>query len=151
MKEKIKKEVLNSYYTCWRNKKPSTKVTKVSVYEDGTIKVGSQVLHQHGTVGDSDLDAFVNVNAYVEIPNKYGKDKRDTVDNIMAAAGFVQGDKTKFHYPVVLHKDYDRMNCSSSNLEWCDMNDPRYKEYHSSWETTLEQLKAEKDKLYGRG
>lgn len=44
-------------------------------------------------------------------------------------AGFIEGNKDDFKDPVVLHKDLDRENFNSSNLEWVSTEDQRYQKF----------------------
>lgn len=54
---------------------------------------------------------------------------RENIDDLMARAGYVNGDDANFANPVVLHKDNNWMNFVTNNLEWCDASDPRYQQY----------------------
>ena len=49
----------------------------------------------------------------------------------MDIAGYVNENKDRFEHPVILHRDNDWLNFDSDNLEWTDINDPRYKEYYN--------------------
>jgi DNA polymerase sigma len=51
------------------------------------------------------------------------------IDELMAKAGYVQGDDADIQQPVILHKDNDYMNCSSDNLEFVEYKDERYKAF----------------------
>ena len=44
-------------------------------------------------------------------------------------AGYIQGDDSIYDHPVILHKDYDRTNFASDNLEWVDRSNPEYNKY----------------------
>ena len=51
------------------------------------------------------------------------------MDNIMEAAGYVQGDDSILHSPAILHRDGDYKNFKSENLEWVEETDSRYTKY----------------------
>jgi hypothetical protein len=90
------------------------------------------------------MDLFVPMPPYIryEVKNAYGKTERPLkfVEDAMAAAGYVDGNKLQFKNPVILHKDGDYMNCSSDNLRWCDASDERYIEYYNKTVDTQNAL-----------
>ena len=51
------------------------------------------------------------------------------VEELMADAGYVQGDDANLVHPVILHIDGDYKNNDTNNLEWVEENDPRYINY----------------------
>jgi hypothetical protein len=51
------------------------------------------------------------------------------VDDLMAAAGYGNGEKFSLKSPVILHKDNNPTNFNSDNLKWVEANDTRYIEY----------------------
>ncbi len=51
------------------------------------------------------------------------------VEELMSAAGYVQGDDANLKHPVILHRDGDYMNVDANNLEWVEDNEPRYIRY----------------------
>ncbi len=51
------------------------------------------------------------------------------VEELMAEAGYVQGDDAKLVDPVILHIDGDYRNNDTKNLEWVEATDSRYREY----------------------
>lgn len=77
-------------------------------------------------VGDADTDLVCCVDPYVSNPE--GREKL-WMDDLMAIAGYVSGEKYDFSDPAILHKDNDPMNFRSDNLEYVESADPRYIEY----------------------
>lgn len=69
-----------------------------------------------------------------------------TVDEIMAAAGYVQGDDAVLKKPVILHRDMDYKNCASDNLEWVEETDSRYLDYRKKREAERQARTAELNK-----
>lgn len=65
------------------------------------------------------------------------------MDDLMDAAGSVDGEKYDLSNAVILHKDYDPMNFSSDNLEWVEAADPRYIEYQEKFEEWKHQRNLE--------
>lgn len=61
------------------------------------------------------------------IENEYGQDIE--VEELMAEAGYVQGDDANLVDPVILHIDGDYRNNDTKNLEWVEATDSRYREY----------------------
>lgn len=51
------------------------------------------------------------------------------MENIMEAAGYVQGDNSTLQSPAILHRDGDYKNYNSGNLEWVEETDSRYVSY----------------------
>lgn len=51
------------------------------------------------------------------------------VDDLMAATGYVNGEKFSLKSPVILHNDNNPTNFNSDNLKWVESTDPRYIEY----------------------
>ena len=51
------------------------------------------------------------------------------MENIMEAAGYVQGDDSILQSPAILHRDGDYKNFKSENLEWVEETDSRYIRY----------------------
>ena len=98
------------------------------------------------------MDLFVPMPTYIryEVKNAYGKTERPLkfVEDAMAAAGYVDGNKLQFKNPVILHKDGDYMNCSSNNLEWCDACDPLYIDYYNKMADTMNALGRKRNKYW---
>ena len=95
------------------------------VYSTGVIKYGDEVLQQYDfdsylfeETNEVNLEILVDVGYYVA-----------RVDDFMALAGFVQGDKHDLKQPVILHRDEDYKNLNAENLEWVEETDPRFISY----------------------
>lgn len=123
---------------------PKTGLKKVRLWFDdnnwideaGNAYVGDTPMHHSHVLIDADTDL-----AYYPEPSvQFGyKGRRGTVDSLMKAAGFVSGDPTCFNNPVILHKDYDFDNFAADNLEWCENDDPRFKEYQNIKHSAMQQ------------
>ena len=83
-------------------------------------------------IGDADTGLLRCIPPYVSNPNKMVG--RLFIDDLMAEAGYVAGEKYDLKDPVILHKNNDPMNFCSDNLEWVEATDPRYIEYHERCE-----------------
>ena len=98
----------------------------LEVSQAGTIKQHGEVLKQYDfdpvlydKYGDTlDFEFFVDVGYYMV-----------HVEQLMAWAGYVQGDDAGLKTPVILHRDGDYKNFNSNNLEWVEMTDPRFISY----------------------
>lgn len=62
------------------------------------------------------------------------------IDNLMAEAGFVDGDKTLMKRPKILHKDKDYQNFDESNLEWVEESSQEYQAYQKKRRKDMERL-----------
>lgn len=129
----------------WRKKQPMPQVTihttaksvklanGLTVHQDGSIYDGKEKLIREISLYDSDTDLFWSIQPRITYyrENKWKRDdrKRATIDSLMAEAGYVAGERSQYKDPVILHKDMDWLNVDSSNLEWCDASDQRYKDY----------------------
>ena len=112
----------------------SIKLTNgLRIHKDGSVYDGKQKLNYQTSIYDRDTDLFWSIKPQVRFSrqNQWGRivDKTASIDSLMAAAGYVRGDKNQFTNPQILHKDNDWLNFDSSNLEWCDTSDPRYINY----------------------
>ena len=97
----------------------------VEVYSTGKIKVGGNERRPIDYLYDPDMDLFSGLsNLEVSIDKS-----KIAIDELMEAAGYVQGDDAVLKEPVILHRDGDYKNFSSDNLEWVEETDPRYLEY----------------------
>ena len=107
----------------------------IVVHQDGRIYQKGKKLPVGKEIYDRDTDLRIPTEPFVryEWKNRWKKTEttRIDVEDAMAAAGYVDGNKLQFKNPVILHKDGDYMNCSSSNLEWCEKTDERYIEYYN--------------------
>lgn len=98
----------------------------LTVTKDGRILKRKQEEYISDCTGDEDTDLLRCIAPYVSNPEKQGK---LWMDDLMAIAGYVAGEKYDFTNPVILHKDNNPMNFNSCNLEWVEAIDPGYLEY----------------------
>ena len=124
----------------------------IIVHIDGRIYQKGKKCHITDDLYDSDMDLFVPMPPYIRYEYKNHWKKTETakldVEDAMAAAGYVDGNKLQFKNPVILHKDGDYMNCSSNNLEWCDASDPLYIDYYNKMADTMNALGRERNKYW---
>ena len=104
---------------------------KIKSTKKGVIKQGTHDLPICHCIYDSDLDwTYHNSETWViyEEKNRWGKMDRHRIsaDKVFVDFGFVNGDKSKFASPVILHLNNDYLDYCSENLEWCDALDQRY-------------------------
>lgn len=106
----------------------------IDVKADGTIIQDKQPLHINDSFYDPDLDWTYHY-THPDVRYSYkdswgnGRSAKLDVDEIMEDFGFVEGDKESFTEPVILHKNNDYLDFTPGNLEWCEKDDQRYKEY----------------------
>ena len=99
----------------------------LTVTKDGRIFKGKQEVHISDCISDADTNLLRCIEPHVSNPNRmFG---RLFMDDLMAAAGYVNGEKFSLKSPVILHKDNNPTNFNSDNLEWVESTDPRYIEY----------------------
>ena len=124
----------------------------IIVHIDGRIYQKGKKCHITDDLYDSDMDLFVPMPPYIRYEYKNHWKKTETakldVEDAMAAAGYVDGNKLQFKNPVILHKDGDYMNCSSNNLEWCDASDPLYIDYYNKMADTMNALGRKRNKYW---
>ena len=112
-----------------------------------TITKNGEVYHRkvkekiHNSVGDADTGLMRCIRPHVSAPNKMSG--RLLMDDLMATAGYVAGEKYALENPVILHKDNNPMNFSSDNLEWVESTDTRYIEYQKKVEEWKHQRNIE--------
>lgn len=99
----------------------------LTVTEDGRIFNGKQEEQISDCIGDWDTGLMSCILPRVSDPNKSNGSL--LVDDLMAAAGYVAGEKYDLKFPVILHKDNNPTNFHKENLEWVEAADPRYIEY----------------------
>lgn len=99
----------------------------LTVTEDGRIFNGKQEEQISDCIGDWDTGLMSCILPRVSDPNKSNGSL--LVDDLMAAAGYVAGEKYDLKFPVILHKDNNPTNFHKDNLEWVEAADPRYIEY----------------------
>lgn len=103
---------------------------KLKVCKDGTFWEGAEQLIVCDVKGDEDTNTLRIVAPFIPLRRRGSiYPYSQNVDELMAAASYVQGDKLRLKDPVILHKDYDRMNFTSENLEWVERDDVRYAGY----------------------
>ena len=93
----------------------------------GEVFYGKDKEYISDCVGDADTDLLRCILPHVSDPNKMSGHL--FVDDLMAAAGYVNGEKFSLKSPVILHKDNNPTNFNSDNLKWVESTDPRYIEY----------------------
>lgn len=122
----------------------------IVVHKDGRIYQKGKKCHVTDDLYDSDMDLFVPMLPYIRYEYKNHWKKTETakldIEEAMAAAGYVEGNKLQFKNPVILHKDGNYQNCSADNLEWTDATDPRYIEYYNKMADTMNALGREHNK-----
>ena len=156
----------NNHYTnlAWKTRKDAypyipaktDKQVKLShgiiVHIDGRIYQKGKKCHITDDLYDSDMDLFVPMPPYIRYEYKNYWKKTETakldVEDAMAAAGYVDGNKLQFKNPVILHKDGDYSNCASENLRWCDATDPDYIDYYNKMADTMNALGRERNKYW---
>lgn len=110
------------------------KKRKIKAYSSGIIKQGSQVLSFVDYLYDRDTDwmhHYPKPWVYYTEKNRWGRydTHKIDVDKVFEDFGLVNGDKTKFVNPVILHLNNDYLDYQSGNLVWCDASDPLYKNF----------------------
>lgn len=93
----------------------------LTVTKDGRIFKGKQEEHISDYIGDADTNLLRCIDPHVSDPNRmFG---RLFIEDLMAAAGYVNGEKFSLKSPVILHKDYNPTNFHKDNLEWVEATD----------------------------
>lgn len=154
----------NNHYTnlAWKLRKnaypyiPATTNAQVKmnhgivVHRDGRIYQKGKKCHVIDDLYDSDTDLFVPMPPYIRYEYKSHWKKTETtkidVEELMAKAGYVDGNKLQFKNPVILHKDGDYKNCASNNLQWCDASDESYIDYYNKMADTMNALGRNRNK-----
>lgn len=103
------------------------------VKRSGKIYDAGKLLPVETEVGDRDTDRIVAIEPLVRYIRKnrfknFDK-KSNSPDELMAAAGFVNGDKSSMSRPRVLHRDKDYLNFNADNLEWAEESSQEYQDY----------------------
>ena len=124
----------------------------IVVHKDGRIYQKGKKCHVTDDLYDSDMDLFVPMPPYIRYEYKNPWKKTETakldVEDAMAAAGYVDGNKLQFKNPVILHKDGNYQNCSADNLEWTDVTDTRYIDYYNKMADTMNALGRKRNKYW---
>ena len=69
--------------------------------------------------------------------------KSANIDDLMAKADFVDGDKSKMQRPRVLHKNMNYLDFHADNLEWVEESSPEYQEYMKKKKEDMDKLEKE--------
>lgn len=114
---------------------------EIIVKQDGTILLNGQ----KETICDYQYDSDINLHDCIRPHIKTGvlSNKRVFIDDLMDVAGYVQGDDAILNNPVILHRDYDRMNFSSNNLEWVESTDIEYQKYMEKQKNDIHKRRIE--------
>lgn len=151
----------NNHYTnlAWKLRKnaypyiPATTNAQVKmnhgivVHRDGRIYQKGKKCSVGHEIYDEDTALRIPKEPYVryEWKNHWGRTETSRIDveDLMATAGYVDGNKLQFKNPVILHRNGDYTDCSSDNLEWTDISDQRYIDYHNKMVDTINDLGRE--------
>ena len=124
----------------------------IVVHKDGRIYQKGKKLPVGKEIYDRDTDLRIPTEPFVryEWKNRWKKTEatRIDVEDAMAAAGYVDGNKQQFKNPVILHKDGDYKNCASDNLQWCDASDESYIDYYNKMADTMNALGRLRNKYW---
>lgn len=100
---------------------------KLTIIRDGSIWRGKQLVSIIDYAFDSDVNRHFCTKPHIRMG--FLQQNRYYIDDLMKEAGYVNGDDVVLNDPVILHRDYNRMNFAADNLEWCESTDSRYVEY----------------------
>lgn len=115
---------------------------------NGNIYDKGKKLHQQNSVYNSDIECEVPIEPKVSYRRKNNRwrnydDKNGFIDDLMAAAEFVDGDKSKMKRPRVLHKNMNYLDFHADNLEWVEESSPEYQEYMRRKKEDMDKLTKE--------
>lgn len=122
----------------------------LKVNQDGTILDKGKKLSVGKSVGDQDTNrSCVPVEPFVRYyrKNRYGStvEEKKEIDDLMAEAGFVGGDKSSMSKPKILHKDGNYLNFNSSNLQWVEEGSQEFQDYKKKKQKDKDQLAIEEN------
>lgn len=124
-----------------------TLVNGLKVKADGTILDKKKALPIVKETGNSDMDQMTAIDPYVRYywKNPWGRteEKHAHIDDLMAAADFVDGDKSTMQRPRVLHKNMNYLDFHADNLEWVEESSPEYQEYMKKKREDIDKLTKE--------
>ena len=124
-----------------------TLVNGLKVKADGTILDKKKALPIVKETGNSDMDQMTAIDPYVRYywKNPWGRteEKHAHIDDLMAAADFVDGDKSTMQRPRVLHKNMNYLDYHADNLEWVEESSPEYQEYIKRKKEDIDKLTKE--------
>lgn len=109
--------LLNTYQEC--------KFGPLTLNKKGEVYDGKNVLTMCDVIFDGDTNLSVCIRPYVVSANG----KRYYLEELVRRARYVEGTPDGMTSPKILHKDHDRNNFASSNLEWVEENSPEYQAY----------------------
>lgn len=119
----------------------------LKVKADGTILDKKKALPIVKETGNSDMDQMTAIDPYVRYywKNPWGRteEKHAHIDDLMAAADFVDGDKSKMKRPRVLHKNMNYLDYHADNLKWVEESSPEYQEYMKRKKEDIDKLTTE--------
>lgn len=119
-----------------------TLLNGLEVTKTGEVYYKDKKQNFNDSIYDEDLDLEVYIGPHIIDPT--GKSRRRIhMDDLMAESGYIDGDKYSIKNPVILHRDYNPTNHDSSNLEWVESTDPRYKDYMGKVKEYKHQRNAE--------
>lgn len=119
---------------CLIQRQEMYKGLKIKAKKSGEITQKGENLSYHYNFFDEDIDWQVyiyHVKVKYTFKNQWGNYSRDRfeVEDVLDDFGLISGNKALLTKPVVLHLDNDFLNFESSNLVWCEADDPRYIDY----------------------
>ena len=124
-----------------------TLVNGLKVKADGTILDKKKALPIVKETGNSDMDQMTAIDPYVRYywKNPWGRteEKHAHIDDLMAAADFVDGDKSTMQRPRVLHKNMNYLDYHADNLEWVEESSSEYQEYMKKKREGIDKLTKE--------
>ncbi len=123
------------------------------ITRDGELVIKKGKVIERAQIRDRWLDTDLDRVWVYEIPQAFtyetdvwGPDMYD-IEECMAKAGYIGGNKNDLKKPVILHIDGDVSNFRSDNLLWVEEDDPRYVQFKADC------LQRQKDliKKYNKG
>lgn len=106
-----------------------TLLNGLEVAKAGEVYYQNKKQNVYDSIYDGDLNLEVYIGSHIFDPTGKSRRRRIHIDDLMAEAGYIDGDKYSLKHPVILHRDYNPTNHDSSNLKWVESIDPRYKDY----------------------
>ena len=121
---------LNTYQEC--------KFGNLTINKNGEVYDGKNLLNQDDSMYDCDTDLFVCIGPFVCVNGK-----RHCLDDLVKSARFVEGTKDDKKHPAILHKDHDKDNYASSNLEWVEEDSLEYIAYQKDKNAQIRKRNVE--------
>ena len=117
----------------------------LTVTVEGKIFDKGKELPIEKETGDRDTDRMVAISPKVRYRrknNRWGNydNKSANIDDLMAEAEFVDGDKSKMKR---LHKNMNYLDFHADNLEWVEESSPKYQEYMKRKKEDMDKLEKE--------